>query len=135
MSGIQKVYEFLIQCGTYYIATIDGDQPRVRPFGTAAIFEDKLYIQTSNQKKVFEQIQKNNNVELSAFDGEKWIRLSGKLIRDERIEAKQYVLDMHPSLKAMYSADDEKTEVFYFESGTATAYLSSFNDADEILKF
>ena len=135
MSDLQRVYDFLIQCGTYYIATIDGDQPRVRPFGTAAIFEDKLYIQTSNLKNVFSQIQKNNNVELSAFDGEKWIRLSGKLIRDERIEAKKYVLDMHPSLKAMYSPEDEKTEVFYFESGTATAYLSSFNDADEILKF
>ena len=131
MSGIQKVYEFLIQCGEYYIATIDGDKPRVRPFGTAAIFEDKLYIQTSNQKRVFEQIQKNNNVELSAFDGDKWIRLSGKLVRDERIEAKQYVLDMHPSLKAMYSADDDKTEVFYFESATAT--LSSFNGEDEVI--
>lgn len=131
MSGIQKVYEFLIQCGTYYIATIDGDKPRVRPFGTAAIFEDKLYIQTSNLKKVFEQIQKNNNVELSAFDGDRWIRLSGKLVRDERKEAKQYVLDMHPSLKSMYSADDDKTEVFYFENATAT--ISSFNGEDEVI--
>ena len=133
MSGIQKVYEFLIQCGTYYIATIDGDKPRVRPFGTAAIFEDKLYIQTSKLKKVSEQIQKNNNVELSAFNGDKWIRVSGKLVRDERREAKAYVLDKHPSLKTMYSADDEKTEVLYFESGTAT--ISTFAGDDEVIDF
>ncbi|MCH5192883.1 MAG: pyridoxamine 5'-phosphate oxidase family protein [Oscillospiraceae bacterium] len=133
MADLQTVYSFLIQCGTYYIATIDGDKPRVRPFGTAAIFEDKLYIQTSNQKKVFEQIQKNSNVELSAFDGDKWIRVSGKLVRDERTEAKQYILDKHPSLKAMYSADDGKTEVFYFESGTAT--ISSFAGEDEVINF
>ena len=133
MQDIQKVYDFIISCGTYYIATIDGDKPRVRPFGTAAIFEDKLYIQTSNQKNVFEQIQKNNNVELSAFDGDKWIRISGKLIRDERIEAKQFVLDKHPSLKTMYSADDGKTEVFYFENGTAV--ISSFSSGDETINF
>ena len=133
MGELQRVYNFLIQCGTYYIATVDGDKPRVRPFGTAAIFEDKLYIQTSNLKRVFEQIQKNNNVELAAFDGGCWIRISGKLVRDERIEAKQYVLDMHPSLKSVYSADDDKTEVFYFESGTAT--ISSFDSEDEVIKF
>lgn len=133
MGELQRVYNFLIQCGTYYIATVDGDKPRVRPFGTAAIFEDKLYIQTSNLKRVFEQIQKNNNVELAAFDGGCWIRISGKLVRDERTEAKQYVLDMHPSLKAVYSADDDKTEVFYFENGTAT--ISSFDSEDEVIKF
>lgn len=133
MNKLQKVYQFLISCGTYYIATIDGDKPRVRPFGTAAIFEDKLYFQTSNQKNVFQQIQSNNNVELSAFDGEKWIRVSGKVIRDERIEAKQYVLDMHESLKSVYSADDGKTEVFYFESGTAV--ISSFAGEEEVIEF
>lgn len=133
MGELQRVYNFLIQCGTYYIATVDGDKPRVRPFGTAAIFEDKLYIQTSNLKRVFDQIQKNNNVELAAFDGGCWMRISGKLVRDERIEAKQYVLDMHPSLKSVYSADDDKTEVFYFESGTAT--ISSFDSEDEVIKF
>ena len=133
MGELQRVYNFLIQCGTYYIATVDGDKPRVRPFGTAAIFEDKLYIQTSNLKRVFEQIKKNNNVELAAFDGGCWIRISGKLVRDERIEAKQYVLDMHPSLKSVYSADDDKTEVFYFENGTAT--ISSFDSEDEVIKF
>lgn len=133
MSDLQKVYDFLIQCGTYYIATIDGDKPRVRPFGTAAIFEDKLYIQTSKLKNVSKQIQINNNVELSAFNGDNWIRVSGKLIRDDRREAKAYVLDKHPSLKTMYSADDEKTEVLYFESGTAT--FSSFNSEDEVIEF
>ena len=134
MSELQKVYNFIIQCSEYFIATVDEDnKPHVRPFGTLAIFEDKLYLQTSNQKKVFNQIQNNNNVELSAFDGEQWIRVSGKLIRDERIEAKSYVLDMHPSLKTLYSADDGKTEVFYFENGTAT--ISSFAAEDEVIDF
>ncbi|MCH5348659.1 MAG: pyridoxamine 5'-phosphate oxidase family protein [Oscillospiraceae bacterium] len=130
---MQKVYEFIIQCGTYYIATIDGDKPRVRPFGTVVIFEEKLYIQTSKLKNVSKQIQENPNVELCAFNGDKWIRVSGKLVRDDRIEAKRYMLDKHPSLKSVYSAEDDKTEVLYFEN--ATAVISSFSAEDEIVSF
>lgn len=133
MQEIQKVYEFIIQCGTYYIATIDGDKPRVRPFGTVVIFEGKLYIQTSKLKNVSKQIQENPNVELCAFNGDKWIRVSGKLVRDDRIEAKRYMLDKHPSLKSVYSAEDDKTEVLYFEN--ATAVISSFSAEDEIVSF
>lgn len=133
MQEIQKVYEFIIQCGTYYIATIDGDKPRVRPFGTVVIFEEKLYIQTSKLKNVSKQIQENPNVELCAFNGDKWIRVSGKLVRDDRIEAKRYMLDKHPSLKSVYSAEDDKTEVLYFEN--ATAVISSFSAEDEIVSF
>ena len=133
MQEIQKVYEFIIQCGTYYIATIDGDKPRVRPFGTVVIFEGKLYIQTSKLKNVSKQIQENPNVELCAFNGDKWILVSGKLVRDDRIEAKRYMLDKHPSLKSVYSAEDDKTEVLYFEN--ATAVISSFSAEDEIVSF
>ena len=119
---MQEVQEFLKKCGTYYLATVEGDQPRVRPFGTAEIFEGKLYIQTGKVKEVSKQIQKNNKVELCAFDGEKWLRVAGTLVRDDRIEAKEDMLEKNPNLKKMYSATDDNTEVLYFENAVATFY-------------
>lgn len=130
---MQQVYEFLKKCGTYYLATVEGDQPRVRPFGTVDIFEGKLYIQTGKVKDVSKQLQKNPLAELCAFDGEKWLRVSGKLVRDDRIEAKKHMLDNYPSLQAMYSAEDDNTEVLYFEN--ATAVFSSFTGEPVTVKF
>ena len=130
---MQEVCEFLKKCGTYYLATVEGDQPRVRPFGTANIFEDKLYIQTGKSKEVSKQIQKNPKVELCGFTEGKWIRVAGELVRDDRIEAKQSMLDAHPSLKGMYSAEDDNTEVLYFKNATAT--ISSFTDAPKTITF
>ena len=130
---MNEVYEFLKKCGTYYLATVDGDQPRVRPFGTADIFEDKLYIQTGKSKDVSKQIQANPKVELSGFVDGVWIRLSGELVRDDRVEAKQHMLDNHPSLQNMYSATDDNTEVLYFKNATAT--FSSFTDAPRTVAF
>ena len=129
---MQEVYEFLKKCGTYYLATVDGDQPRVRPFGTASIFEGRLYIQTGKGKDVSKQIQADPKVELCAFDGEKWLRVAGTLVRDDRVEAKAKVLDDHPSLKAMYSAEDDNTEVLYFKD--AVAVFSSFGGAPVEIK-
>ena len=108
---MQEVYEFLKQCGTYYLATVEGDQPRVRPFGTVDIFEGRLYIQTGKVKDVSKQIQKNPKVELCAFDKGKWLRVSGKLVRDDRVEAKEHMLAAYPSLQSRYSATDDNTEV------------------------
>lgn len=130
---MQEVYEFLKKCGTYYLATVEGDQPRVRPFGTADIFEGKLYIQTGKVKDVSKQIQQNAKVEICAFDGDTWLRIAGKLVRDDRVEAKEHMLDNHPSLKNMYSATDDNTEVLYFEDAVAT--FSSFTSAPKIVKF
>ena len=130
---MQKVYEFLKKCGTYYLATVDGDQPRVRPFGTVDLFEGKMYIQTGKVKDVSKQIQKNPKVEICAFDGEKWLRVAGTLVRDERIEAKTHMLDSYPELKAMYDAKDDNTEVLYFKDATAT--FSSFTEAPETIRF
>ena len=132
--AMKEVYEFLKSCGTYYLATVDGDQPRVRPFGTIDIFEDKLYIQTGKVKDVSKQIQANNKVEICAFSADgKWIRVSGKLIRDDRIEAKEHMLEQYPHLKAMYSAADDNTEVLYFED--ATAVFSAFGAEPRTVKF
>jgi len=130
---MQEVYEFLKQCGTYYLATVDGDQPRVRPFGTIDLFEDKLYIQTGKVKDVSKQIQANPKVELCAFADGKWLRVSAKLVRDDRIEAKKHMLDNYPSLQAMYSAEDDNTEVLYLED--ATAVFSSFTEAPKEIRF
>ena len=130
---MQRVYEFLNKCGNYFLATMDGDQPRVRPFGTVDIFEGKLYIQTGKVKNVSKQIQANPKVEICAYDGERWLRVSGKLVRDDRIEAKVHMLDNYPPLKAMYSAEDDNTEVLYFEYGEAV--FSSMTSEPETIKF
>ena len=130
---MKEVWEFLKNTTVYYLATVDGDKPKVRPFGTAEIFENKLYIQTGKVKDVSKQIEKNPYVEICAFNGEKWIRVSGKLIRDERIEPKEYMLEQNPELKEMYKADDDNTEVLYFESAEATIY--SFGSEPKIIKF
>mgnify|MGYP000861206094 CR=1 FL=1 len=132
-STIQEVYDFLKKCQTYYLATVEGDQPRVRPFGTVELFEGKLYIQTGKVKAVSKQIQANPNVELCAFCDGKWLRVSGKLVRDDRVEAKKHMLDNYPSLQKMYSAEDDNTEVLYFEDATAT--FNSFGDELKVVKF
>ena len=128
---MKRVESFLKEAQTYYLATVDGDQPRVRPFGTIHIFEDKLYIQTGKVKDVSKQIHANPKVELCAFKDGKWLRVSGELIEDERIEAKESMLDAYPELKAMYAANDGNTEVFYFKN--ATAVFSSFTEAPEVV--
>ena len=130
---MNEVYEFLKKCGTYYLATMDGNQPRVRPFGTVAVFEGKLYIQTGKIKAVSKQIQANPRAEICAFADGTWLRVAGTLVRDDRIEAKKYMLDQYPSLQAMYSAEDDNTEVLYFEDATAT--FSSFTAAPRTVTF
>ena len=130
---MQKVYEFLKKCGTYYLATVEGDQPRVRPFGTVDIFEGKLYIQTGKVKPVSQQMQKNPKIELCAFDGQQWLRLSATAMRDENLAAKTHMLDQYPNLKAMYSPEDDNTEVLYLKD--AVAVFSSFTAAPETITF
>ena len=133
MEGIEKVYQFLEEAQTYYLATVEGDQPRVRPFGTALLYEGKLYIQTGKVKNVSRQITANPKVEVCAFMNGKWLRIAGELVNDDRREVKEAMLDKMPSLKAMYSADDDNTQVLYFRN--ATAVFSSFTEAPETVTF
>ena len=128
---MKKVYDFLKEAGTYYLATVEGDQPRVRPFGTVNIFEGKLYIQTGKVKPVSKQIAENNKVEICA-DGV-WLRVAGELVEDDRIEAKKSMLDAYPELRGMYDENDGNTQVFYFKNATAT--FSSFTSAPETVLF
>jgi len=130
---MKAVCDFLNDCGAYYLATVDGDQPRVRPFGTALIFEDKLYIQTGKVKNVSKQMLANPKIEICAFSGEKWIRIEALAVEDDRIEAKKAMLDAYPQLQQMYSADDDNTQVLYLKDATATFY--SFGGEPEVIKF
>ena len=130
---MDKVLKFLKDAETYYLATVEGDQPKVRPFETAHVFEGKLYIQTGKVKDVSKQLHQNPKAEICAFKNGEWLRVSGKLIEDDRNEARQSMLDAYPSLQKMYKADDGNTEVFYFEN--ATAIFSSFTHEPQIIKF
>lgn len=130
---MQRVYDFLKKCGTYYLATLDGEQPRVRPFGTIDFFEGKLYIQTGKMKDVSKQMSKNPKIEICAFDGEKWIRIEARAVEDERIESQVHMLEAYPDLKAIYTPGDGNTQVFYLKEATAT--ISSFTDAPEVIHF
>lgn len=116
-----------------HVPTVEGDQPRVRPFGTAHIFEGKLYIQTGKKKDVSKQLHANPKAELCAFKGGEWIRVAGKLVEDDCIKARKSMLDAYPALKKMYAADDGNTEVFYFKNGVAT--ISSFTHEPKVIKF
>ena len=129
---MERVVQFLKDAGTYYLATVDGDQPRVRPFGTAHIFEGKLYIQTGKSKDVSKQLHANPKAEICAFKDGKWLRVAGELVSDDRREAKVSMLEAYTSLQNMYSADDDNTEVLYFKNATAT--FSSFTDAPEVIQ-
>lgn len=133
MSAVENVCKFLEDAGTYYLATVEGDQPRVRPFGTALVYEGRLYIQTGKVKDVSKQLAANPKAEICAFTGGKWIRISGELINDDSRDVKVAMLEKMPSLKAMYSADDDNTQVLYFKNAKATVY--SFTDAPVSCEF
>ena len=133
MTGIEKVTQYLKEAETYYLATVEGDQPRVRPFGTAHLYEGKLYIQTGKVKDVSKQLLANPKAEICAFKDGEWIRVAGELVEDDRVEARQSMLDAYPSLQQMYSADDGNTQVFYFKNATAT--ISAFTHEPEVIKF
>jgi len=131
---MEEIKNFIKECGAYFLATVDGDQPRVRPFGTIEIFEGKLYIQTGKSKNVSKQIQANGKVEICAMNkAGKWLRVAGTLVRDDRREPKVHMLENYPELKSMYSPDDPNTEVLYFKDATATFY--SFTEAPRVVKF
>ena len=130
---MKEVYAFLKKCGAYYLATVDGDQPRVRPFGTVLIFEDKFYIQTAKAKNVSKQIAKNPKIEICGFIEGQWVRVEAVAVEDDRVVVRQAMLDDYPNLKSMYSADDGNNQVFYLSNATATFY--SFGGEPKVVKF
>ena len=133
MEGIEKVCAFLLDAGTYYLATVDGDQPRVRPFGTALLYDGKLYIQTGKVKDVSKQLAANPKAEICAFKDGKWLRVAGELVNDDNRDVKVAMLEAMPSLGGMYSPDDGNMQMLYFKNATAT--FSSFTEAPETFEF
>ena len=130
---MKRVYDFLKNAGTYYLATVEGDQPRVRPFGTVNIFEDNLYIQMGRVKSVSKQLAANPKAEICAFKDGKWLRIAGELIDDDRFEAKKAMLDAYPNLRNRYDENDGNTQVLYFKNAVAT--FSSFTAEPETYEF
>ena len=129
-----EVYEYLKKCKTYFLATVEGDQPRVRPFGTVNIFEGKLYIQTGKVKNVSKQMMANPKIEICGMlDGGKWIRVEAVAVEDDRVEPRQAMLDAYPNLKSRYGPDDGNNQVFYLTKATATIY--SFTEEPRVIKF
>jgi len=130
---MQTVNDFLKKAGVYYLATADGDQPRVRPFGTINIFENRLYIQTGMKKDVVKQINANPKVELSAFNGEAWIRVAATLVEDNRVEAQESMLAAYPSLRDRYAVNDGNNVVFYLKDAVASFY--NFGGEPKVVRF
>jgi len=130
---MQEVFDFLKKAGTYYLATVEGDQPRVRPFGTVNIFDGKLYIQTGKVKPCSKQMAANPKVEICAFAGGEWVRIAATAVNDDRVEAKESMLDSYPNLKANYSATDDNTQVLYLKDAVAT--FSSFTAPSRVVEF
>lgn len=130
---MERVCEFLKSAGTYYLATVEGDQPRVRPFGTAHIFEGKLYIQTGKSKPVSHQLSINPKCEICAFKDGVWLRIAGELVEDDRVEARKSMLDAYPHLRGRYDENDGNTQVLYLKNAVAT--FSSFTSAPEVHRF
>ena len=133
MKPIERVCAFLEQAQTYYLATVEGDQPRVRPFGTVLLYGGRLYIQTGKVKPVSHQLAANPKAELCAFCGGKWLRVTGELVNDDDRAVKVAMLEKMPSLGAMYAPDDGNMQMLYFKDATAT--FASFTAAPETLKF
>ena len=130
---MKSVCEFLKNAEVYYLATVEGDQPRVRPFGTVNEFEGKLYIQTGKVKPTSKQLAANPKAEICAFKDGAWIRVACELVEDDRFEAKKSMLDAYPNLRGMYSEDDGNTQVFYMKNAVAT--ISSFGGAPTVIAF
>ena len=131
---MNDVYNFLKEAGTYYLATEEGNQPRVRPFGTVNIFDGKLYIQTGKSKAVAKQIFANPKIEICAMDKQgRWIRLSGEAVEDDRVEAKKHMLDAYPQLRQMYNENDDNTLVLYLKN--AVASIEAFGSEKKVIKF
>lgn len=130
---MKEVYEFLKKAETYYLATVEGDQPRVRPFGTVDLFEDRIYIQTGLVKEVAKQMNANPKVEISAMCEGRWIRVAAEAVLDERIEAQKHMLDAYPNLQGMYQPGDGNTAVYYLKN--ATAQICSFTEPPKTITF
>ena len=128
----ERIVRILKQAKTFFFATVDGDQPRVRPYNAVVEFDDKVYFYTNNHKSAFKQMMDSPKIELCALISEdRWIRVSGKIVFDYRAEAKKAMLDANPELKKMYSENDKIFEVFYLSNMAAA--IHSLHERPEVI--
>ena len=134
-ANMKEVQAYLKECGAFFIATADGDQPHVRAFGVSEIIDGRLYIMTGKVKDVYKQMAKNGKFEICALkkSGSEWMRVTGTLVNDETLSVKEEFLNRNEGLKSMYKADDDNTQVLYLKDATAT--FSSFGGSDRVVKF
>ncbi|MDR2673481.1 MAG: pyridoxamine 5'-phosphate oxidase family protein [Opitutaceae bacterium] len=130
---MNEVLEFLKKAGVYFLATVDGGAPKVRPFGTALLFENKLYFQTGKAKPVSRQLAANPRVAISAVDGDRWLRIEATAVNDDRVAVKKAMLDTHPELRALYDENDASTQVLFLRDATAT--IQSFSGENKTVRF
>lgn len=130
---MEEVYRFLKACGTYYLATMDGDQPRVRPFGTVDLYNGQLTIQTGRKKDVAQQMLAAPRVEICAFDGGRWLRIAAKAVEVPETAAQEHMLEAYPDLRAMYTPGDGNTMIFALTEAAAT--FSSFTEPSRTVTF
>lgn len=121
---MNEVQAYLKECGAFFIATNEGDQPRVRPFGVSEIINGRLYIMTGKVKDVFKQLDKNGKFEICAMkpSGAEWMRLEGTLVNDDTLAVKEEFLNRNESLKSMYKADDGNMAVLFVTNATASFF-------------
>lgn len=131
---MKEIYDYLKKNPTFFLATEDGNQPRVRPFGVVAEFEGKLYISTGKQKNVFKQMQENPKIELCAMGQDhSWLRVEATAVHDDRVEARARMLEENPNISGMYKADDDNMAVLYLKDATGT--ICSFSGEPKVYKF
>ncbi len=130
---MEEVYKFLKTCGTYYLATMDGDQPRVRPFGTIDVYNGQLTIQTGRKKDVAQQMLVNPRVEVCAFDGQHWLRVTAKAVEVPEVAAQEHMLNDYSHLRSAYTPGDGNTMIFALTEATAT--FSSFTEPSRTVSF
>ena len=118
---LQKTLNFLQKCGTFYVATTDGNQPRVRPFGLVIEHENKLWFGTANTKEVYRQLMANPRIEISATSPTmEWVRLSGQAVFESNAEVKRKAFELLPMLANIYQgSEDPVFEVFYLAEAEA----------------
>ena len=121
MEGIKKVYDFLENAGTFYLATVEGDQPRVRPYGAMLYYEDKIYIMAFGKTNATRQIADNQKAELCAFKGQT-LRIECKLVEDNRPDVGRALVDKMPSLKSALGENGENGVMYYLKDATATFF-------------
>lgn len=134
MSPIQKVDEYLEKTGVWYLATEDGDQPKVRPIGFRMLLDGKIYFGVGKHKDVYKQMVANPNVEIAATLEGSFLRYYGKAVFESDQELAEKAKQLAPFLQDIYN---EKTgfELKIFHLSPAVAEFRNMVEVEESFSF